>query len=152
MHAEGGNDGSGAEGDEANESEGDEDDEEDQDDDEEEDEEALMASYVPVGPPVGTVVWAKMHGFPWWPATVQPPSRAMLAARPRAGDAAFVRFFGQGASYAWIDADEEHLVAFVAEDEPLCTASQIKKALRSKWRKAILEASEASEASKGMEL
>ena len=71
---------------------------------------------------------------------------------PRAGGAAFVRFFGQGASYAWVDADEEHLVTFVADDEPLCAATQVKKALRSKWRRAIQEAKEASEASKGLEL
>ena len=147
MDAEGGNDGDGAEDDEANESEGEEDDE-----DEEEDDEALIASYVPVGPPIGTVVWGKMYGFPWWPATVQPPSRAMLGARPREGGAAFVRFFGQGASYAWVEADEEHLVTFVADDEPLCAATQVKKALRSKWRRAIQEAKEASEASKGLEL
>ncbi|KAK9822994.1 hypothetical protein WJX81_003865 [Elliptochloris bilobata] len=46
------------------------------------------------------VVWARLPGFPWWPAQVQPPSREHAAAPHKPGELLCV-FYGQG-DYAWL--------------------------------------------------
>ena len=117
-----------AEGEEEGEGEGEDEDEENSDDpgDSEDGEE--------VGPAPGTVVWAKLPCFPWWPATVQPASRTVP--RP-CHDAVFVRFFG-AESYAWVEMGD-HLTDFIA-GEPACVLTQVKKALRGKWKRAVEDA------------
>mmetsp|Transcript_8405 Transcript_8405/g.14142 ORF Transcript_8405/g.14142 Transcript_8405/m.14142 type:complete len:908 (+) Transcript_8405:46-2769(+) len=55
--------------------------------------------------PLGSIVWCHMHGFPWWPAEVNPPSVLDHdTARLRDEGHVFVRFFGwnEKRSYIWI--------------------------------------------------
>merc|ERR1740139_299732 len=90
-----------------------------------------------VGPPPGDIVWAKLPCFPWWPATVQPPSRSI--AQPHSATV-FVRFFGPE-SYAWVDIGA-HLTRFIPE-KPECVLTQVKKSPRGKWKRAVEEATAA---------
>ena len=85
----------------------------------------------------GALVWAKLPCFPYWPATVQPPSRSI--AQPHSATV-FVRFFGPE-SYAWVEAGA-HLTPFNPE-EPACVLTQVKKSLRGKWKRAVEEATAA---------
>ena len=85
----------------------------------------------------GALVWAKLPCFPYWPATVQPPSRSI--AQPHSATV-FVRFFGPE-SYAWVEAGA-HLTPFNPE-QPACVLTQVKKSLRGKWKRAVEEATAA---------
>ena len=73
---------------------------------------SMKASSGPVLPPpprplfspadysVGTVVWAKMMSYPWWPAQVQKPSQDQMRLRHSSSDH-FVVFYGS-ADYTWL--------------------------------------------------
>ena len=78
------------------------------------------------------VVWARLPGFPWWPAQVQPPQRDHLAAAHKPGDLLCV-FYGQG-DYAWLP---RHQVRPFACAEYSTRASRkdagLQKALLAAW-------------------
>ena len=110
-----------------------EEDEGEEGEDEDEDERVVEPLNAPGHEP-GALVWAKLPCFPYWPATVQPPSRSI--AQPHSATV-FVRFFGPE-SYAWVEAGA-HLTPFNPE-EPACVLTQMKKSLRGKWKRAVEEA------------
>jgi hypothetical protein len=48
----------------------------------------------------GTVVWAKMQSYPWWPAQVQHPNQDQIRLRHSSSDI-FIVFYGT-ADYSWL--------------------------------------------------
>lgn len=110
---------------------------EDEDDDGREEEDDEDVEDVIHGPPVGSVVWAKVPCFPFWPATVTAP----VAGDPRPPTSGapytFVTFFATN-DVAWVDAEVG--VVLFAERPDLMMAKLSKKSLRSKYRTAVEEA------------
>ncbi|KAL6775860.1 hypothetical protein ACKKBG_A18790 [Auxenochlorella protothecoides x Auxenochlorella symbiontica] len=53
------------------------------------------------GLPHGTLVWAKLPTFPWWPAQVQMPTPAQARSRQANAAEVFVVFYGT-ADYSWV--------------------------------------------------
>ena len=96
------------------------------------------------GPEPGTIVWAKMRGFPTWPARCEPPIATMPSPSP---GCVLVRFFGWKASsnLAWVAA------AAVSEWAPRPDAAKdagkLSKVKREQLEQAIREADEATGAS-----
>ena len=85
-------------------------------------------------PAVGTVVWARLPSFPWWPAAIAEPSSG-LRPPPSATPSVFVRFLGEGTrSIAWVDAAQ---MASWHDKVELCNAKLSKRSLRSKYLKAV---------------
>ena len=74
---------------------------------EEEEEEAEVDWDLPWALPLGSVVWCKMRGYPWWPAEVVPPATDDKdIASMRNHLQCFVRFFGWGKmSWGWFARD-----------------------------------------------
>jgi hypothetical protein len=52
----------------------------------------------------GTVVWAKMQSYPWWPAQVQHPTQDQMRLRHTRNDI-FIVFYGT-ADYSWLPMSE----------------------------------------------
>jgi hypothetical protein len=52
----------------------------------------------------GTVVWAKMQSYPWWPAQVQEPNQDQMRLRHTSQDI-FIVFYGT-ADYSWLPLSE----------------------------------------------
>ncbi len=48
--------------------------------------------------PVNTLVWARQHGYPWWPAVIHDPRSApeIVLAEPHSPQHLCVRFLGYG--------------------------------------------------------
>ena len=108
---------------------------------EEEAEDEEVSSLPPhVGPPIGTIVWARLPSFPMWPATIAEASTDLLPL-PHAPPSCFVRFLGSQHSgsrdVAWVDSTQ---VCPFEHRRDLCSAKLSKRSLRPKYRRAVAEA------------
>ena len=114
------------------------DDDDDDDDEEEGKEEAALPPHV--GPPIGTIVWARLPSFPQWPALIVEASPLLL---PTSGalPSCFVRFLGsehgRARDVAWV---EEGQVRPFTERMDLCDVKLSKRSLRARYRRAVSEA------------
>ena len=107
---------------------------------EEEAEEEGLSLPPHVGPPIGTIVWARLPSFPMWPATIAEASTDLLPL-PHAPPSCFVRFLGSQHSgsrdVAWVDSTQ---VCPFEHRRDLCSAKLSKRSLRPKYRRAVAEA------------
>ena len=106
---------------------------------EEEEEEEEEEAYEPPWA-VGTLLWAKVRGFPTWPAAVEAPPPELLPPPAPANAHAFVRFFATKDA-AWVAAADA--APFADRRDELVGANVLKKTskgtLRAKYKQACDE-------------
>ena len=88
--------------------------------------------------PLGSVVWCKMQGYPFWPAEVMPPVvNDQDIARQRVAEKVFVRFFGWSDSAAYHYATSDEVMTWdVGVDRGLLGVKQKKVSLIKLFRQA----------------
>ena len=93
--------------------------------------------------PVGSLVWAKLRSFPWWPAKIVTPRADLPPPAAAATSAhAFVSFLGQP-SVAWVGAQQ---LALFSDRRDLCDAKLPKASQRPAYALAVKEATAEHEA------
>ncbi|CAG8486242.1 8861_t:CDS:10 [Ambispora leptoticha] len=107
----------------------------------------------------GSVVWAKMQGFPWYPAEVEDPSSSYITpeimADRKEGDTYLVHFFdekygkkgGHGRTWKWVPASK---VLLLGNDEETDMAKLKDKAMTPTMKKEIPLAYAAACSTKGL--